>query len=184
MDELKLEETKKKKPGLAKRVFKRVILVILLIILFFALLGLWTWKEQSAYESTAVPYLESVVPEITTWDPEIAWGYFDQEVRDTISSEDNAKIINYLSMLGDLEYLARPQFRQVTSSATLRTGTRKLVVYQIPAEFENGDATINVTLSDRDGEFNIYNFKVDSMAFFESASQETLDAPADDEPTE
>jgi hypothetical protein len=67
---------------------------------FFALIGLWTWKEQSDYESTAVPYLRSVVPKIATWDRDIAWNYFDDEVKDTISREEHAKIIRYLSLLG------------------------------------------------------------------------------------
>lgn len=155
-----------------KRILKRVLLVVLLIILFFALIGLWAWKEQSDYESTAVPYLNSVVPEIATWNPDIAWKYYADEIRDTISQADSDKIIGYLSLLGTLESLDHPQFRQVTSSATLNSGTRKLVTYRIPAVFENGDATINVTLLDRDGEFSIYHFKVESMAFVEAADQE------------
>ena len=84
-------------------------------------------------------------------------------------------------MLGALESLDKPQFRQVTSSATIQTGTRKLVVYQISAAFENGDATIHVTLTDRDGEFSIYHFKVDSMAFVEGAGQGSSDTSSDGE---
>lgn len=179
-----MKKKEKGTAGLAKRILKRVLLVILLIILFFALIGLWTWKEQSDYESTAVPYLNSVVPEIATWNPDIAWKYFADEVRDTISRDDNAKIIGYLSLLGTLESLDHPQFRQVTSSATLKTGTRKLVVYQIPAVFENGDATINVTLLDRDGEFSIYHFNVNSMAFIEAADQEQASTVKQDEISE
>lgn len=174
-----MEKQEREKPGRAKRIIKRILLGLLLVFLFFALIGLWAWKEQSDYEMTAVPYLQSVVPEIATWDPDIAWAYFDQDVKDTISREDNAKIINYLSTLGTLRSLDRPQFRQVTSSATLKTGTRKLVLYQISAEFENGDATIDVTLTDRDGKFSIYYFKVDSMAFADSVSQDTSDRSTD-----
>lgn len=178
-NEPELEEAKVRKPGLAMRILKRILLAIVLIILFFVLMGLWTWKEQSDYESTAVPYLESVIPEITTWDPDIAWKHFDQDVRETISEEDSAKILKYLSKLGSLESLDRPQFREVTSSATLGEGARKRVLYQIPAVFQKGDATIYVTLTDRDGEFSIYHFKVDSMAFAETASLEKLDPPTD-----
>ena len=179
-----MEEKKKEKTGLAKRIFKWVLLVVLLIFLFFALIGLWAWKEQSDYESTAVPYLRSVVPEIATWNPDIAWNYFDDEVRDTISREDHAKIIHYLSVLGTLKSLGHPQFRQVTSSATIRTGVRKLVVYQIPAEFEHGDASINVTLLDRGGQFSIYSFNVNSMAFAEAQSQKAIGTSKQDETPE
>ena len=167
-----MEDRNKEKPSLVKRILKWILLVVLLFFLLIALIGLWTWKEESDYESTAVPYLKSVVPEITAWDPDVAWKYYDDEIRETISQEDNAKIINYMSLLGTLESQSHPQFRQVTSSATLKTGTKKVVVYQIPAVFENGDATIDVTLVDRDGKFSIYHFKVNSMAFVEAASQD------------
>ena len=179
-----MEETSKERPGLAKRILKRIVLVVLLIILFFALIGLWAWKEQSDYESTAVPYLESVIPEIVTWNPDVIWDYYDDEVRSVVSQEDSAKVIRYLSQLGTLDSLSRPQFRQVTSSATLKTGTKKLVVYQVPAVFENGDATIGVTLVDRDGEFSIYHFKVNSMAFLEASEETTSDISSQEDTSE
>ena len=166
-----MEKKNKEELGLARRIVKWILLVVLLFILLIALIGFWAWKVESDYETTAVPYLESVVPEITTWDPDVAWKYYDDEVRDTISREDNAKIVRYMSMLGALETLSRPQFRQVTSSATLKTGAKKVVIYEIPAVFENGAATIDVTLVDRDGDFSIYHFKINSMAFVEAASQ-------------
>jgi hypothetical protein len=172
-----LDKKEKQPIGLARRIVTWLLLAILLIFLFFALIGLWTWKVQSDYESTAVPYLKSVIPEITTWDPEAAWSYFDDEVTRLISREDHDKIMRYLSSLGELKSLAHPQFQQVTSSATLRTGTKKLVFYLIPAKFENGDATMNVALVDRDGKFSVYHFRVNSMALVEGASQYAVEAP-------
>lgn len=179
-----MDENKKKKPGRAKRIFKRVLLGLLLIILFFALVGLWAWKEQSDYEATAVPYLKSVVPEMATWNPDIAWEHLAEEIKEVTNRDDHTKIIRYLSNLGALESLGHPQFQQVTSSATIRTGTRKLVVYQIPAIFEKGEASIDVTLLDEDGQFSIYGFRINSMVFAELQSAETSDTSAQEPTTE
>ncbi len=176
-NERTLGKNEKQPIGLARRIVTWLLLIILLIALLFALIGLWTWKVQSDYESTAVPYLRSVIPKITTWEPEAAWNFFDDEVRRLINREDHDKIMRYLSSLGELKFLASPQFQQVTSSATLRTGTKKLVYYTIPATFENGDATINVALLDRDDTFSIYYFRVNSMALVESASHHAVEAP-------
>jgi len=181
---LRLEEQKKEKVGRAKRIFKRILLGILLVFLFFALVGLWTWKEQSDYESTAVPYLKSVVPEMATWNPDVAWDHLAEEIRDVTNRHDHAKVIRYLSSLGTLDSLGHPQFRQVTSSATVGKGTQKLVVYQIPAVFEKGEASIDVTLLDDDGQFSIYAFRVNSMAFAEHQSGESSDAPTQDQTLE
>jgi hypothetical protein len=176
-----MDEKKEQKTSLPKRILKWILLTVLLVILLFALIGLWTWKVQNDYESTAVPYLRAVVPEIATWDPDILWANFDEEVKGTINRDEYDKVIKYFSTLGSLESLGHPEFRQVTSSATIRTGTNKFVVYQIPAEFENGDATINVTLLDLEGEFSIASFKIDSMAFAERAIQEDADKLTVDE---
>ncbi len=179
-----LGEKKQQPVGLVRRILKWVLLIVLLIFLFFALIGLWTWKVQSDYESTAVPYLEAVVPEITTWDPDILWAHFDEQVKGTIDRDEYVKVIKYLSTLGSLESLGHPEFRQATSSAAIRAGTNTFVFYQIPAEFENGDATINVTLIDRDGDFSISNFNIDSMAFAERAIQEATNTSTVDETDE
>ena len=165
-----MEDKKQKRPGLAKRIVKWVLLVVLIFILLVALVGLWTWKEQSDYEMTAVPYLESTVPEIATWNPDVVWSFYDDEVKATISQEDSAKVVRFMSILGELETLGHPQFLRVTSSASTKTGVRKVVFYQIPAVFENGDATIDVTLVDRDGKFSISYFNINSMAFVEAAT--------------
>jgi len=42
-----------------------------------------------------------------------------------------------------------------------------IVSYEVPAKFENGEATIFVNLKDEDGEFSIYGFNVNSMALLQ-----------------
>ena len=167
-----MEKDYNEKPGLARRIVFWFLIVVGGVLVLIVLIGLLTWRTQSNYETTAVPYLRSVIPEITTWDPDITWKYYAEEVRESVSQEDNAKIVRYLSRLGALESLGDPEFRQVSSSASLKTGTRKVVVYQIPAVFESGDATIDVTLLDRDGNFSIYFLKFNSMAFLEEVREE------------
>ena len=155
-----------------------------MVILFFALLGLWTWKEQSDYEKTAVPYLKSVIPEMATWNSDVAWEHLAEGIRDQTNRDDHAKIIRYLSSLGALENLGRPQFRQVTSSASVRNGTQKLVFYQVPAVFEKGEASIDVTLLDEDGQFSIYAFHVRSMAFAEHQNGQSNEPETQDDTPE
>ena len=167
-----MERDYNEKPGLARRIVFWFMLAIGIVLVAIVLIGLLTWRVQSNYETTAVPYLRSVIPEIATWDPEMTWKYYADEVRETVSREDNAKIVRYLSKLGALESLGDPVFRQASSAASLKTGARKFVVYQIPAQFETGDATIDVTLVNRDGEFSIYYIKFNSMAFLEESHQE------------
>lgn len=42
----------------------------------------------------------------------------------------------------------------------------KLVSYVVEAKYENGDATIDITLKDMGDTFNIHSFNLYSMALF------------------
>lgn len=160
-----------KRPNLFKRIVKWVFYIFLFFVIAFAAVIFWVLSQQSEYESTAVPYIESVIPDITTWDPEVIWAYYDQDVKDLISKDENDKFIRYVSKLGGLESLGTPQFQRVESSASTGSGTRKFIFYSIPAKFDNGDASIDLTVLDRKGEFSIYHFRINSMAFLDEAGE-------------
>ncbi len=155
------------KPSAVKKVAKGCLYVFAVFILGVIALVIWVLGEQSEYESTAVPYIEKLIPKIATWDPNVVWDHYDQEVKSSISKEDNEKVVRFMSKLGELESTDTPEFQMVSTSASTSSGARKLVTYKIAARFESGDASIELTLVDRDGEFSVYHFKINSMVFVE-----------------
>ena len=155
------------KPSLLRRIVKWILYLVGFFILVFALLAFWFLNEQRNYATTAVPYIEALIPEIATWDPDVVWGHYDQDVRSAISMDDHEKIVRFMSKLGDLKSIGKPDFRQVSKTASTRSGSKKLVTYSVPAVFENDDATIDLILVDRDGEFSVHYFKINSLAFID-----------------
>lgn len=168
--------------SLLRRVLKWIGVAVALIVLIFALVGFWAWKAQSDYAETAVPYLREALPAIAEWDPDVLWNLYSPDVRSSVSRTDHDKIVVALSRLGRMEKLEPPQFLRVTSSATVGSGSLKLVSYVVLAKFETGDARISVDLKDDSGEFSIYRINFNSMAFLEQPSNNALDQPHAFEP--
>ncbi len=167
----------RKAGDIIKRIFKWIGIAILILILLFVAVGFWSWKAQSDYELTAVPYLREVIPEMTEWNPDVFWKHYPSEVIKDTNREQHDKIVHIMSRLGEMTSMDAPEFRNVTSSATTRAGGRTIVTYVVQAKFENGDATITARLQDDDGVFTVYSFNVNSMALYEEPLDESTEAP-------
>ena len=150
-----------------RRVLNWIGLAVVLTLLGISLIGFLAWRAESKYAQSAAPYLEETLPTIVQWDAATIWALYSPEVREFISREDHNNIVHSLARLGGLESLGRPRFLRVATSATARTGSMTIVSYEVPAKFENGEATIFVNLKDEDGEFSIYGFNVNSMALLQ-----------------
>ncbi len=131
------------------------------IVVLFGLVLLWASIAETNYESTAVPYLEAAIADIATWDAALMRKHLDTDV----DTDDLDEMVAYMSQLGELKTLGEPQFQQVSANASTETGKLKLILYQVPAVFDAGAATITVAVRDQDGDFSIYNFNVSSKVF-------------------
>lgn len=139
-----------------------IAMIGLLGIVLFAGLGVWGLKAQSDYTATAEPYLKEVIPQIATWQSDVALSHMDDDIRRSMNRSDFDAVMVELSQLGNLQWLGNPQFLRVEAKASTSTGPKKLVYYEIPATFDNGKATIRVTLIDRSGDLRIYGFYFNS----------------------
>ena len=147
------------------RISRRVLGTAVACLVGLSLLAVWVQQAQVDYEETAVPYLNEHLPVIASWDADSTWGLIDDDVRSDLDRGEFEKAIGYLGQLGRLEWLGDPEFQHVMAYAGFSSGAMKRLNYVIPARFEEGDARIAITLVDRRGEFNVYHFNVDSMAF-------------------
>jgi hypothetical protein len=149
---------------------KKILIVmgflLLLIILFIAGLAIWTWYKSSSYEKTAVPYIKNAIIEISKWDPDVISSYMSPDVRKEIIETEFTDLVRVFSKMGILISIDEPQFKTVTISRSKEHGAMKLVSYVVEAKYENGDATIDITLKDMGDTFNIHSFNLYSMALF------------------
>ncbi len=86
------------------------------------------------------------------------------EVTTNISEKKFDQAMIWFSKLGVLQSVDEPEFVDVHVGNQEDVGVQTIVEYNIDAQYENGDATINLKLLDRDGSFEIYNFHFSAEA--------------------
>lgn len=141
------------------KVLKIIGIIFLSIILLFSGCAYYVYQKSAAYETTAVPYIEEVMPKLSTWVLEVHRLHSTPESNETISDEDLLKLLKWLSKLGGLNSIEKPQFKGVMNG--------NFITYVFIAHYENGDAGITVQLEDDNGKFLINQFHVESMALIE-----------------
>lgn len=141
------------------KILKIIGIFILSMILLFSGCAFYAYQKGQSYEATAVPYIEEVLPKISNWDLETNKLYSTPESNESMKDEDLLKLLKWLSKLGQLESIEKPQFTGIMNG--------NLIKYVFIAHYENGDATITMQLKDDNGKFLINQFHVDSMALIE-----------------
>lgn len=149
-----------------KRLFGAVFTILVLGLSVVAGIKIYMNHKSSQYRGTAVPYLKKVVPEISKWDTEIIKEYMPPESLKGTSEERVSKIVESLSRLGDLKKFEEPDFAGETIIASSGI-EKKIVAYEIDAEYEKGDAVITIGLIDRGHSFQINNFNINSPVLSE-----------------
>jgi hypothetical protein len=147
-----------------KNMLKGIGVAFLLIIGIFASLGIWTAYQSAAYEKTAVPYIASAIPDISTWDPIIMKSYMAPETLEGVPVADFEQVATFLRKLGYFISMEQPEFQTITSGTSIENGSLTLVSYRIPVKYEHGQATVSLVLKEKEHSFEVYRFNVDSMA--------------------
>lgn len=147
-----------------KKFLKILGIIILLIVLGIGGIIGWFKYEQYKYASTAVPFIQQVVPEIAQWNPEVLKSYMVPEALASTSDADLVKLFAWFKKLGTLESLQEPQFLNVFKGFSSEKGSQKIITYSIPANFNAGEAIITIRLLDQGESFKIYQFNINSKA--------------------
>lgn len=129
-------------------------------------LGSYIYSHFQAgnYDDRALPYISRVVPEISKWDPGITRSLMAAEVLENVSEEQLAQVMELFSRMGRLQSMETPEFEKVLSEEKTENGMRAIVAYEANAQYENGEALININLLEQDGAFKVYRFNLSSAA--------------------
>ncbi len=152
-----------------KNILKILGLVVIVAILCFVGVKMYTSYQAAQYDAAAVPFLEKVIPEISTWQEANIRKSMSPEGLEKISPENFSMIVARFSRLGALRSFETPRFDEVAETRAgnaLRDGgsVQKSVTYVSEAVYENGDATITLKLSVNDGQLALQYFNIQSLA--------------------
>ena len=138
-----------------------------LIIIGIIGIGIYTGYKSAEYDETAVPYIKAAIPEISKWDKDIFYSYLSSEAKEEINEDDLAKIIRLFSKMGSLISFEEPEFTKSHSYVAVGGNPRTIIVYNVDAKYENGEALLKFTLVGENDVLKLHHFNLSSMALIE-----------------
>ena len=73
---------------------KFIIYAIFVFVTGFSAYFYYGYYQSSQYDGTVIPYIQKVLPELSTWDPEVVKQYMAPEVLGTVTDKNGNPVIN------------------------------------------------------------------------------------------
>jgi hypothetical protein len=151
--------------------FKKLCKIIgsffLVLILLFIVVGIWFSVSSSNHVEKATPYINRVIPIITSWNYNDLEPNLTDEAQEFFETEQGKKIFKYFSKLGEFTNFEAPTFSKSMSGVTIDNGAYDMVSFTVITHFNKGDALITLTLAQNDNEYKIHNIKINSDVFLD-----------------
>ena len=133
-------------------------IAVLAMLVLFTGLYFYTDKQQQAYQATAEPAARKILLDISSWQAVDMRKHLSLEARQTISPEQLDALLSQYRPLGKLLSVNELFFSPLMSVFSLLGEPR--VSYTGTATFENGPASLTLTLVEQGNTFLIYNFNL------------------------
>lgn len=151
--------------------FKKLLKILgsffLVLITLFVFFGIWFSISSSAHVEQATPYINKVIPTLTSWDYNNLEPELTEEAKVYFETEQGKKVFKYFAKLGDLSRFAPPEFAKSMSGVTIDSGSYDMVSFRVISHFEKGEALITLTLLLNDNGYKIHNININSDVFLD-----------------
>jgi hypothetical protein len=151
--------------------FKKLCKIIgsffLVLILLFIVVGIWFSVSSSNHVEKATPYINRVIPIISSWNYNDLQPNLTDEAQEFFETEQGKKIFEYFSKLGEFKSFEAPIFSKSMSGITIDNGSYDMVSFTVITHFNKGDALITLTLAQNNNEYKIHNININSDVFLD-----------------
>ena len=148
-------------------IWRRSLVFIALLVAGLVVYSLWYGIKADRYDESVVPFLQSALPELASWQYDRLRPLLSPEARVEFESEQGQAVYRLFSRLGRLESQGRPEYLGDRSDTTESLGDILLLAYQVPLQFESGPAVIKLNLATDGENYFIHHFGIHSEIFAE-----------------
>jgi hypothetical protein len=146
-------------------ILRRSLIFIALLIGGLVLYSFWYGIKADRYEETVVPYLESALPKLTSWQYEQLKPLLSPTARKDFENEKLRTAYLLFSQLGQLKSMGKPQYITDRFDSSTELGDIEVIDYQVPLQFDSGPAVIKITLAADGKSYFIHHFGFHSEIF-------------------
>ena len=146
-------------------ILRRSLIFIALLVAGLVLYTLWYGIKADRYDETAIPYLESALPMLASWEYQQLRPLLSPGARLDFENPKVQAAYQNFSSLGQLKSMEKPQFVANRFDSSDELGDIEIVDYKVPLLFDSGPAMIKVKLIADGKSYFIHHFGIHSEQF-------------------
>ena len=146
-------------------ILRRSLIFFGLMIAGLVLYALWFGIRADRYAETAVPYLESAVPELASWQYARLTPLLSPAARRDFENERMRAAYQSFAILGRYRSMEAPRFSASRQGSSEDLGDIEVIDYEVVTQFDSGPAVIKVKLFANGEKYYIHYFGIQSEVF-------------------
>ena len=147
---------------------KRTLMFFLLLAAGLVIYSLWYGLKADRHDETVVPYLDSAIPELTSWHYPRLKVLLSPQARVEFETEAGQSAYRLFSQLGSLQSIGSPKYLGDKSDTTSGLGEVEIIAYQVPLTFDTGPAVIKLHLANDGQSYYVHHFGIHSELFMQA----------------
>jgi len=149
-----------------KELKKFIIYVIVVFVIGISSYFFYGSYQSSLYDGRVTPYIQEVLPKISTWDPEIVKQCMASEVLKTVTDENLQNIMGALAQIGELQSIGEMTFKKKATGGVSDLVQEPVITYTVNAQYSSGEVKVTISLLDKGDSYKVYHFNFESEALF------------------
>ncbi|MCK5913787.1 MAG: hypothetical protein KAG12_07890 [Desulfuromusa sp.] len=145
---------------------KFVIYAIFVFITGFSAFFYYGYYQSSQYDGTVVPYIEEMLPKLSTWDPVVVKQFMAPAVLKTVTDENLTSIMEALAGIGELQSIGEMKFKKRATGGAGDLVQQPVITYTVKAQYSTGEAIVTISLLDKGNSYDVYHFNFETEALF------------------
>ncbi|MDH5479272.1 MAG: hypothetical protein OEX11_00720 [Nitrosomonas sp.] len=131
-------------------------LIIAFLLTIVVMLYFHTSREKNYYSKSAEPAVTQILAEMSIWQKEPLLRHLAPEAKQTVTDEQLDQLLAQYRNFGRFRSVEELEFSRTVSAFSLFG--EKRINYSGIVNFDAGPVNVNITLTERNGFFLVYNF--------------------------
>jgi hypothetical protein len=146
-------------------ILQRTLIFVGLLVAGLVVYSSWYGIKADRFDETVVPYLESALPKLTSWQYAQLKPLLSPQAQIEFDSDEGQAVYKLFSKLGQLESIGTPEYLGDRSETSEALGDIEVVACQVPLQFETGPGVIKKNLASDGERYYIHHFGIHSEIF-------------------
>ena len=151
-------------------ILRRSLIFFALLLAGLVLYSFWYGMKADRYEETAIPYLESAMPKLTSWQYDKLKSLLSPAARLDFENEKVRAAYQSFSRLGQFQSMEKPRYTASRAESSEALGDIELIDYQVALQFDSGPAVIKIKLVADGKSYYVQHFGFHSEIFADDSS--------------